>query len=241
MVYWALRTFSQWVLTPPSRFSNCSRSTSERVERLYCLFVGHVAKARGLDEVQVRDQQAGLYFGADAVAAGLADQVGTSTSVLADLNVRIGRTSRTPVLTPRPKGTTMTEMSTTPQAAPPSGEAEVREQLAAELTAQTGGGSGAASSEDREALTARLRAEAAEILELCQIAGQPALAAGQPALAAGFVRQGLSPSAVRKTLLKDAADQFEAAATVPVSTQAPAGDSPLIAAIKASYRKEFDP
>ena len=123
----------------------------------------------------------------------------------------------------------MTEMSTTPQATPPSGEAEVREQLAAELTAQTGGASGQ-TAEDREALTARLRAEAAEILELCQIAGQPALAAG-------FVRQGLTPVAVRKSLLNAAATEADAAFVFPVNPSAAATDNPLIAAIKAAYQR----
>jgi len=215
---------------PHAPLSDGARASLQgEVDRLYGMFTAHVAKARGLPEAQVRDQQAGLYFGASAVAAGMADQVGTPTSVMADLNVRIGRTSRTSVLIPSPKGTTMTEMSptgTTLQAAPPATETELRAQLAAELTAQAGG-SGPAT-EDRETLAKRLRAEAAEVLELCQIAGQPALAAD-------FVRQGLAPAAVRKTLLGQHAAGFEANPVFPVSTQAPVGVNPLIAAMRASY------
>ena len=192
------------------------------VDRLYGMFTAHVARARGLAEAQVRDQQAALFFGANAVTAGLADQVGTLASVLTDLCVRIGRTSLISNSLPRPKGNPMTEMS--PTGASP--ETDLREQIAAELTAQTSG-----SGEDREALVARLRAEAAEVLELCQIAGHPDLAAA-------YVRQGLSPANVRKTLLTQRAAGFEANPVVPVNTLAQTGDNPLIAAIKASHHRK---
>ena len=109
----------------------------------------------------------------------------------------------------------------------PNPETTLREQLAAEISAKTSG----PGSEDSQALATRLRAEAAEMFELCQLAGQPGLAAG-------FIRQGLSPAAVRKALLTGRAEQFEAAPTVPLSPGAVVSESPLIAAIKATYRRE---
>ena len=112
-------------------------------------------------------------------------------------------------------------------AAPAAPEAALREQLAAEITAQVSG----PAAEDAKALATRLRGEAAEILELCQLAGQPTLAAG-------FVRQGLAPAAVRTALLTGRVERYEAAPTVPVDPNAAAGDNPLIAAIKATYRKD---
>ena len=119
-------------------------------------------------------------------------------------------------------------MSDAPSAETPAvPEATLREQLAAEITAQVSG----PAAEDAKALATRLRAEAAEVLELCQLAGQPTLAAD-------FVRQGLTPAAVRKTLLTGRVERYEAAPTVPVDPNAAAGESPLIAAIKATYRKE---
>ena len=119
-------------------------------------------------------------------------------------------------------------MSETPTAETPAvPEATLREQLAAEITAQVNG----PGTEDPQALATRLRAEAAEILELCQLAGQPVLAAD-------YVRQGLSPAAVRKTLLTGRVEQFEAAPTVPLDPNAAATESPLITAIKAAYRKD---
>jgi ClpP class serine protease len=45
------------------------------VDRLYDIFVGHVAAMRGLPEMAVRATEAALYFGPNAMAAGLADAV----------------------------------------------------------------------------------------------------------------------------------------------------------------------
>ncbi|CAK0740312.1 capsid assembly protease [Azospirillaceae bacterium] len=208
------------------------RHLQAEVDRLYGLFVAKVATARGLSEVLVRNQQAGVFFGGNAVVAGLADQVGTFASALSDLSSRIA-TSRSRLLgksgdtmSSAPKGAnTMSETSPTPTAETTTvSETALREQLAAEIAAKAEG----PTAETHQALTVRLRAEAVEIVELCQIAGQPKLAAE-------FVRRGLSPAAVRKNLLNSQAAPFEAAPTTPVSTTAPAGENPLIAAMKAAY------
>ena len=52
------------------------------------------------------------------------------------------------------------------------------------------------------------------------------------------MRQGLAPAAVRTALLTGRVERYEAAPTVPVDPNAAAGDNPLIAAIKATYRKD---
>lgn len=54
------------------------------VDRLYGLFVDHVAAMRGLDATAVRATEAGLYFGPNAISVGLADRLGTTESALAD-------------------------------------------------------------------------------------------------------------------------------------------------------------
>ena len=54
------------------------------IDRLYALFVDHVAAMRGLDAHAVRATEAALYFGEDAVAAGLADGVASFDAVLAE-------------------------------------------------------------------------------------------------------------------------------------------------------------
>lgn len=47
------------------------------VDRLYGMFVEHVAAARGLSADAVRATQAGLFFGEQAVSSGLADEIGS--------------------------------------------------------------------------------------------------------------------------------------------------------------------
>ena len=218
---------------PHAPLSDEARATLQaEVDRLYGLFTGMVARCRNLPDAQVREQQAGVYFGANAVAVGLADQVGTFATALTDLSTRIaprpvaGRGTVT-VLSPSKGPTAMSDAPPAEAAAPAAPEAALREQLAAEITAQVSG----PAAEDAKALATRLRGEAAEILELCQLAGQPALAAG-------YVRQGLAPAAVRTALLTGRVERYEAAPTVPVDPNAAAGDNPLIAAIKATYRKD---
>jgi capsid assembly protease len=56
------------------------------VDRLYDLFVGHVALMRGLDADAIRATEAALYFADDAVYAGLADAVGGFDDTLAEFN-----------------------------------------------------------------------------------------------------------------------------------------------------------
>jgi len=55
------------------------------VDRLYDIFVGHVAAMRGLSAQAVRATQAALFFGPQAVAAGLADAVAELPQVLQQL------------------------------------------------------------------------------------------------------------------------------------------------------------
>ena len=192
------------------------------VDRLHGLFAAHVARCRGLPDAQVRAQEAAIYFGPDAVAAGLADRVGALADALADLSVRVSSPAPRSSFPALPQGPTV--MS---DASSPATETALRDQLAAEIATEAE----APPTEDPAALATRLRAEAAEILDLCRIAGQPGLAAG-------FVRQGLVPAAVRKALLEARADRYEASAVVATDTTAPAGDNPLIAAIRAAYRTE---
>lgn len=55
------------------------------VDRVYELFVETVARHRGLDADAVRATEAGLFFGPDAVATGLADAVGSLDDALTQL------------------------------------------------------------------------------------------------------------------------------------------------------------
>ncbi len=54
------------------------------VDRLYSIFTEHVATMRGLDIEAVRATEAGLFFGSNAVAQGLADGIQTLETTLAE-------------------------------------------------------------------------------------------------------------------------------------------------------------
>ena len=55
------------------------------VDKVRALFVRQVARDRGLSTAQVAGTEAGVFFGAEAVAQGFADEVGTLSQALADL------------------------------------------------------------------------------------------------------------------------------------------------------------
>ena len=61
------------------------RTLQAEVDRVYGLFVDTVARNRGLTADAVRATEARLFFGEDAVRAGLADEVGTLRSAFAAL------------------------------------------------------------------------------------------------------------------------------------------------------------
>jgi signal peptide peptidase SppA len=62
--------------------SEAQRFLQGEVDRVYGLFVDTVARHRDLSSNAVRDTEAGLYFGKDAVRAGLADAIGTLDDAL---------------------------------------------------------------------------------------------------------------------------------------------------------------
>ncbi len=117
---------------PHAPLSEEARGVIEaEVERTYGLLVAAVARNRGLPEAAVRGTEAGLYFGSDAVGAGLADLVGTRPEALTELRNAIG--GRTAVSI-EPKGrTTMNqeelaaETATAVAEARRAGYAEARE------------------------------------------------------------------------------------------------------------------
>lgn len=64
------------------------------VDRFMSGFVRVVADHRGISEQAIRDLEAGIFIGEDAISAGLADRVGTFDSVISDLSrAQGGRTT----------------------------------------------------------------------------------------------------------------------------------------------------
>jgi signal peptide peptidase SppA len=60
------------------------------VDRLYGLFVDHVVSMRGMQAKTVRETQAGLVFGPDAVRCGLADSLASADQVVSEFTSYLG-------------------------------------------------------------------------------------------------------------------------------------------------------
>jgi hypothetical protein len=60
------------------------------VDRLYCLFVDHVVSMRGMQAKTIRETQAGLFFGPDAVRCGLADSLASADQVISEFTAYMG-------------------------------------------------------------------------------------------------------------------------------------------------------
>ena len=185
------------------------------IDRLYALFVDHVAQMRSLEAKRVRATEAALFFGDDAVASGLADAVAPFTTTLADFSAALGRHSpgsngrspgfNTPLALPtRLALPTTTEISMTlpteaapaqptPTAAPPAAPT-VTPPTAAPLAVPA----------LATAPTANVHAEATAIAELC-------LLAGCPERTTEFLAARMSAAQVRQVLLQARADQVEIA------------------------------
>ena len=146
------------------------------VDRLYELFVANVASARGMSEDVVRGSEAGLFFGENAVEAGFADAVASFDEAFAAMTKepRRPRALRAAV---REEATTMPDpnipdpqvtMTTPPAAEPtPPSVPEPEEPVGATVVSLA----------DVRRARGEGRAEAAQIVQACALAGVPTLAA----------------------------------------------------------------
>jgi hypothetical protein len=206
------------------------------VDRLYVMFVDHVAAMRTLDADAVRATEAGIYFGADAVTSGLADAVGSLDAVLAEFSsFLVARRARGHAVTDStrslvvPPSTFMenpTRSLTDPVDQPltdeplPSADPEADKPVGDEASPAT---------------TDASRADAVAIAELCQLAGHPDLTAA-------FLAEGVSEAHVRKALLASRADSPEIRSTIAPDAAIPqqnqSAANPLMAAVKKLTGKE---
>lgn len=204
------------------------------VNRLYDLFVTHVASMRAISENALRATDAGLYFGPEGVSAGLADSVMSFDEVFSEFNSFItpqGR-SRSPVRAQSQvdcavhsqKETIMLENQEEPteQTQHPAPETIPITEATAQLM------------EARQ----EIRREAQAIAELC-------LLAGHPDKAAQFIAAGQTEAEVRQLLLsmKAAHQSAEILSAIDpdkaVETQSiTSNNNPLISAVKKITAKE---
>ena len=194
------------------------------VDRLYDIFVGHVAAMRGLPEMAVRATEAALYFGPNATAAGLADAVGTLEATLTEFSTYLISRSRKP----------------------PQARAVVRTEAASPLKEDA--------MHDQEAVPEMIGVDAAavmvaearrEVTQSAQAIAELCLIAGCPDKAAAFIAEGKSEADVRRVLCEAKAARSEAAPihstiTPEAGTEPPERPeaSPVVAAVKKLIHKE---
>lgn len=232
------------------------------VDRLYGLFVDHVATMRGLDAAAVRATEAALYFGPNAISVGLADRLGTTESALVDFASYLATNAATSglkflaatsfPLAPTSKGALL---STNPMEKtamhedaidrlPPESSNAPEDPAPEPARPDPGDGNAAAQPRDHsvdndvttavDAAVTQVRADAVAIAELCQLAGQPGLTLS-------FLSEGASVAQVRKTLLAGRAQGAEISSLIhpdAASTAASPEQNPLMKAVKKLTGKD---
>jgi signal peptide peptidase SppA len=211
-------------------------SLQAEVDRLYDIFVGHVALARGLDAEAIRAMEAGLVFGEAAVTAGLADAVASFEDVLgefaaalqsrrrltangaraspgADISPAVASTHSSTKEKDMQESTTHQLPDTTPS------ESEPAPSLAAAAPAALS--------------AAPPRADAQAIAEICLIAGCPERTAE-------FLASSATEAQVRRVLIDARAAQPEIRShiTADAGTTLRPEASPVVAAAKKLNSKE---
>ena len=194
------------------------------VDRLYDLFVDHVALMRGLDTDAIRATEAGLYFADDAVHAGLADAVGGFDDTLAEFAQFLSRPvnrlgHHAALLTPTPTIKDIT-MSTVPNDIPfpnkpaqPATTPDVPEPIdvpdedieRVEVAPAT---PSAPATPTSAAQVTRSFADARLIVEMCALAGRADRALG-------FLDANAGVDQVRRTLLSELAAGPEIGSLLP--------------------------
>jgi len=219
--------------SPHDKLSNeAAARLQAEVDRLYGIFIAHVAAMRGLDADTVRATEAGLFFGPEAIAAGLVDGEASMGAVLTEfsafLTTRRSRV-RSPPASPRSlsvsshpsQETVLMQNPETQSHTEPAGPADLPSQEDAVESAVV-------------AARAATRADALAIAELCQLAGHP----GRTAT---FLAEGASEAQVRRALLAARADSTEITSLIHPDAQAPEQHpehNPLMKAVKKLTGKE---
>ena len=224
-----------------------STALQGEVDRLYAIFATQVAAMRGLDEDAVRATEAGVFYGEQAVTAGLADAVLPLEQVLAEFTEHLA--AQRQILTPLPRAsptqprqrlTSSTPVSNKeqsmtdhdPQQTSQHDALDAPESLDTAITDEQPQPNQAASAALAQSFASG-RQQAQAIAEMCLIAGQPQRTAE-------FLAAGLTEAQVRRSLLDARADQPEIASriTADASTSTRPEHSPVVTAAKKLAHKE---
>ncbi len=203
------------------------------VDRLYSIFTEHVATMRGLDIEAVRATEAGLYFGSNAVAQGLADGIQTLEAALAEFQQFINPPKNALTHSPsQVRGVIRAE------AALPHKELSMPDdqELAQNPVAET------IDLDEAKRLVTEARRE---VTQSAQAIAEVCLLAGCPDRAAEFIAAGKAEADVRRMLIdaraaRSEADEIRSTITVDAGAQnldRPEA-SPIVAAVKKLTAKE---
>ncbi|MCL9847221.1 S49 family peptidase [Ralstonia solanacearum] len=193
-------------LNPHEPISDAAQAQLQaEVDRLYGLFVATVANNRGIAASAVTATEAGLFFGQDAVAAGLADAVSTFDDALAQLTASLSPAAPA-MAARRPSLNLQMDCSMTTQPDPAAVSAPAADAIGAAAQPPVVAAQPAA--------PAASHTDAVEIAQLCTLAGRTDLIAG-------FLETRATPERVRSHLLAARAEASPEIASR-IDPQAPA-------------------
>lgn len=193
------------------------------VDRLYAIFTEHVAAMRGLNLDAVRGTQAGLFFGSNAVAQGLADGVQTLESTLAEFHQFLHTRNHSPS---QVRGVIRAEAAFPLKELSMPDPQDTSQKLVAETI-------------DLVEAEKRVTEARREVTQTAQAIAELCLLAGCPDRAAEFIAAGKSQADVRRVLIDARAAQSESndiRSTITVDAGTRSLDrpeaSPIVAAVK---------
>jgi capsid assembly protease len=193
------------------------------VDRLYSIFTEHVAAMRGLDLAAVRATEAGLYFGTNAVAQGLADGVQTLEATLSQFHQFLNARNHSPS---QVRGVIRAETALPHKELSMPDSQDILQNPVADTIDLA----------EAEKLVAQAKRE---VTQTAQAIAELCLLAGCPDRAAEFIAAGKSQADVRRVLIDARAAQSDAAdirSTITVDAGTQSLDrpetSPIVAAVK---------
>lgn len=217
------------------------------IDQLHTQFISLVAGFRRLTPEAIRDTEARVYRGEAAIQVGLADQIGTRAEAISALQRQLAMSAGRSL---RNKAAALSATRTTSRSQPSSKEISMNDQTTVSPVDETLEGSSANPSSqqtqspqtpplDEAAITAqveqRLRRQLAELTEIAALAKRLGVTV-DPAQA---LARGVTPDALRQSVLKQAAERDVAQDIVAEAPQQPqtkpqsVADSPLVKAAQA--------
>lgn len=196
------------------------------VDRLYSEFCALVAANRGLGSEAVRGTAAAIYRGALAVRAGLADRLGTLDLAIAEMAVELDRAAPVRMhVTPTLKRSL--SMATNETEHTQDQPCERQHAVAPEQTPTDAAPAPPPlpASETMAGVAEKLRVEFAEVAAIVSQAARLSVTVD----AADALKKGITPDALRRSVLDTLAARAEATTVIAAAPSTPAtGDSPIV-------------